>query len=260
MSLLFLHNTAGSYATSYDLGSGTIASGYNLYNSISGTRGKTERTQKSSSEILRQYHYAANHSIDYVVIARADLMLTNNTTRVRLKQKSSGGSWSYISGIDYNPITSANLIGARNQDLVIACSPSDLRGIALSTIPVTGSEASEISKFYGCASVSTFGVPNPEYSWQNTTPRTVAKTINSGLEYEIERTFTLQYSQLKQDDIDAFYNLDEVLNAPFFIYDPNSYLWSWKLEHVIITEVQEYFVDLNNYDLSLTFGRLKHYD
>lgn len=258
MSFYFLLNTAGSSATSYTLGSGTTATGYNLYDSISGTRAKTHRTIKSSSEVLRQYSYASDLNIDYCVITRADLALTKNGTRVRLKQKSSGGSWSYISGVDYNPLASSDLIGIKSQDLVVSCSPSDLRGIALSTLPASGSEASEISKFYGCASYSSLGAPQKSYVWQNTEPRTYGKTIKSGLRYEITRTFTLVFEQLSQSTVSAFYEKEEIFNFPFFIYDPSNYLWAWELEHVIILGLEEIFINKDLYNLSITFGRLAH--
>lgn len=258
MSIMFLFNTAGLNASSFTLGSGSSATGYDLYDCISGHRANTHRTLKASTETLRQYAYSSDLSIDYCVIARADLLLTYNTTRVRLKQRSSGGSWSYVSGVDYNPLVAGDLIGCKSQDLVINCSPSNLRGIALSTIPASGSEASEISKFYACVSWQGLGDSQKAYTWQDAEPRTTARPLNGGLTYTIERTFSLNFENLSQDQIDEFYSKEQLFYSPFFVYDPDQHHWAWKLEHVILLNVEEFFIARDVYNLSLSFGRLKH--
>lgn len=260
MSFLFLFNHAGRYASTYTLGSGVSASDESIYDTVSGNRSSMHRTTKSSSEVLRQYVYSASIAVDYCVIARADLALTQNTTRLRLKQRASGGTWSYVSGIDYNVLTSSDLIGITSQDLVIPVTLAEFYGIALSTLPASGSEASQISKFYASDSYSVLGSPVPGIQIEDLPPYTYTKPIDGTLPYEIEKKFYLDFILLDQATITDFYTQPELFTSPFFLYDTTGDIWNHKLEHVILLEIEETFLEKDKYNLRLTFGRLKHYE
>lgn len=259
MALLFLFNYSGNAASTYTLGSGTTATGYNLYNSISGNRSLMERTTKSASEVIRQYVYSAVVSVDYVVISRADLLLTANTTRLRLKDRTAGGTWAYISGIDYNPLTSASLIGIKSQDLVIAVTPAEFYGIALSTLPASGSEASQISKFYASDSVS-LGVAQVGFETEELDFGVYATPIQGTLPYEVEKRFTLDFIGLTQAEIISFYAYPMLMTQPFFLYDSAGDIWTHKLEHVLLEDIEETFLEKDVYNLKLSFARLRHYE
>lgn len=256
-NLLFLINDAGINADTFTLSTGTTASNYNLYDLIAGYRSSLHRTESSGSEILRQYAYSADLDIDYVVLARADYLITENGTRVRLKEKASGGSWSYISGIDYNTLDSTDLIGLNSQDLVIPVTLTEYRGLALSTITASGSEASVLSKFFGCVSKSINGIINKGLEYQEQLAGTKIKSLENQREFEIESIFTLTISDLLKSDIVDLSLYLKYLYMPFFIYDPNQDIWDHKLEHVILINYEEILLEKNNYNLSLTIGRLK---
>lgn len=256
-SLIFLINDAVKSASSYSLLSGTTATGFDINNSTFGNRGKTHRTTKSSSEVIRAYVYSSDLDIDYCIISRADLMLTQNTTRVRLKQRNSGGSWSYISGVDYNPLDDIDLIGINSQDLIIPCSPSDLRGVALSTIPVSGSEASEIGKFYACISKQIAGVISLNLQYESLEKYTTVNTIDYLRKYEIEGVFSLSFSDLTKAEITSVDDFIKDLYLPFFIYDPNTHLWEHQLEHVVLISHEEIFNEKDNYSIVLNLGRIR---
>lgn len=256
-NLVFLINDAVKNASSYTLLSGTTATGFDLYNSAFNNRGKTHRTTKSSAEVIRAYLYSSDLAIDYCIVARADLMLTQNTTRVRLKQRSSGGSWSYISGVDYNPIDDIDLIGVNNQDLVIPCSPTDLRGIALSTIPVSGSEASEVGKFYACVGKSISGVLSLNLQYEAVEKYTSINTIDYLRKFEIDGVMSITFTDLTKTEITSIDSYIKDLYMPFFIYDPNSDLWEHKLEHVVLISHEEIFNEKDNYSIVFNLGRVR---
>ena len=262
MAFLFLTNLAGYTASSIDaagLTAGT-ASGYSVNDFIQGPRSTRHRTTDSTSEIGRGYVFAANTTCDYIFISRADWLITKNGSRVRPRQRSSGAVWSYITGVDLNPISTANLVGVSSQDYVAAISPTDLRGVGLSVLPSSGSQATQISKFWGCQSFSLDREPALEMSWQPLPEYSFATPLNGTLPYEIERRFTIQFQLVTRAKAVAFRALPHIFEWPLVLYDSNGDNWTHKVEHVIIESMNEVILQNDKHNITLTCARLKHYD
>lgn len=262
MSISILTNLAGFTASSIDacgLTAGT-ASGYSVNDFISGPRSTRHRTSDSSSEIGRGYVFAANTTCTHIYVARADWLITKNGTRVRPMTRNSGGTWAVLAGTDLNPIATSNLIGPTSQDLVFAVTPVDLRGIGISTKPVSGSQATQISKFWGCESFDMGVPPSLQMNWETLPEYSYVTPLDGTMPYEVERRYSLVFENMTRAKATAFKNLSHVFKWPVLIYDPNQELWSHKLEPVIIEAYTETVVQNNIHTIALTCARLKHYD
>lgn len=261
MSFYLLYNRAADFASSADtISLGSTASGYDIYDMIAGPRSTGHRTAASSSEAGRGYHFGSDYTCTHIVVARADWLLTQNGTRLRAKQKTSGGSWNYIGSVDENPLVVGDLIGIRAQDYVAAVSPTDLRGIAITCTPSSGTQASHISKFYACSAFSFGQNPAPGYTWENLPLGTYGQPPKGDIPYEIELRFTLTFPGVQQSTVTDFRALGQILNWPVFLYDDTGDLWDWKLEHVIIDSYEWIVHEKDVHSLSITFNRLRHYD
>lgn len=262
MSISILTNLAGFTASSIDacgLTAGT-ASGYSVNDFINGPRSTRHRTSSSSSEIGRGYVFAANTTCSYIYISRADWLITQNGTRVRPMTRNSGGTWAVLAGSDYNPIAASDLIGARSQDLVFAVTPVDLRGIGISTKPVSGSQGTQISKFWGCESFDMGVPPSLQLNWETVPEYEYTTPLNGTMPYEIERRYSLTFENVTRAKATAFKALSHVFQWPILLYDPSQDLWSHKLEHVIIESYTETIAQSNVHTIALNVARLKQYD
>lgn len=262
MAFSILTNLAGYTASSIDaagLTAGT-ASGYSVNDFISGPRSTRHRTSDSASEIGRGYVFAADTTCSFLYISRADWLLTKNGTRVRPRQRNSGGTWAYIAGVDYNPLASTDLIGPRTQDLLVAVSPADLRGFGLSTAVVSATQATQLSKFWGCDSFSFNVEPEVSINWQPLPDYSYFTPLNGTLPYEIERRFTLSFSAVTRAKATAFKALSNLLQWPVLLYDSTGDIWAHKLEQVLIEKITERVAETNLHFFNLSCLRLKHYD
>ena len=262
MALLFLTNLAAYSATSVDaagLTAGT-ASGYSTNDFIQGPRSTRHRTTDSSSEIGRGYSFAADITCNYIFVSRADWLLTKNGTRLRPRDKNSGGTWGYVAGVDYNPLTTAHLEGVNGQDLCFAVSPSNLRGIGISTASVSGTQATQVSKFWGCSSFTFDLEPAFQMNWEPVPEYTFVTPLDGTMPYEIERRFSLTFAGARRAKVTEFRALPNIFKWPMILYDSTGDLWNHKIEHVIIEGYEETVLQNNIHVVSLSCARLKHYD
>lgn len=264
MSLLFLCNHAGAAATTFDnQGSNSTATGYSRLDAITGPRSTKHRGAVYAGQTGLAYYFNADVDLDYAVIARADWLLTANTSRVRLLERDVANVWTLVSGIDYNPFTSSSglgLTGYRSQDLVISFTQAQKRGLQLITGPVAGLDSQQVSKFYGCKAFS-FSVPPQLGMAQQETPIGTYITPQLGTRpYEIELGFSLAFFGLTRSEVTTFKALPLIRTWPIFLYDTAGDIWSHKLEHVLLTGWQEVVIENDVHALTLNFARLKHYD
>lgn len=262
MSFLFLCNHAGESAASVaNAAGGSTATGYSLLNMIAGPRSTLHRGAAASGGVGASYLFNSNVDLNYVVIARADYLLTLNTSRVRLRERNASNVWSYVSGIDYNPLSSTSLVGVKAQDLVFSFTQTEKRGIEIYSNPVSGTDAQQFSKFYACNSFEFTGYA-PELGMQSEELPigSYATAINGDIPYEIESRFTITFHQVTGSLVDTFKALPQLKNWPFFLYDTAGDIWSHKLEHVILEGWTETINMKNSHTLELNFARLRQYE
>lgn len=257
-NLFFLFNEAGRAATSVPILAGSTATGYDPLNVISGPRSTKWRSVSSSNAEIG-YAYGADLGISYCVVARADLLVSKAGKHLVGQQRSSGGAWSDIPGFSYNLTDTSLLVGPRGQDLVIATTPTQLRGVALFSQALSGSEAMAISKFYAGGAFA-FGVP-PQASIEYTeiAPKNYVTTLQGTLPYEVERSFSMTFFGVTQAEYSQFLLYDS-LYSPFFLYDSTGDIWPWKLEHVILGDLSATMLAVDIYALTMQFYRLRTYD
>lgn len=262
MSFLFLCNTAGNTATAQSTaGVGTTATGYDIKKVIAGPRSTFHRATAGAGGVGVGYEFTADLDLDYIVVARADKMLTQNTTRVRVKERNSGGTWSNLAGVDYNPLTSANLLGIKTQDLVFSITQSVKRGLALYSVPLAGTDAQMVSKFYGCKAFEFVGsAPALGATTEILDIGSRFTPQNGHIDYEVEARFSISFGPVSRAYIALFKALPQLRNWPLFLYDTAGDLWTHKLEHVLIEDWTETIVESNLHGLSITFLRLRHYE
>lgn len=258
MSLWILANHGGYLGTAL-YPSGEAATGYSLVDIVTGPRSTRYRSQASSGDRSAGYEFGSDVVISHVVVARADWMLTQNGSRVRARQRNSGGTWSVVSGIDLNPLSSANLVGPTSQDLVLAVSPSDHRGSSLFRSGVSGSEALQVAKVFASSGLY-FGLnPTPGFSWQDLPDNQFAFPIRGNRVYEVERRFALNWLGITQANLNSFLALPMIDRWPLFLYDDAGDVFPWKLEHVIVENYTVNVIAADNINLEVSFARLKHW-
>lgn len=262
MGVLFLVNTAGDVAASVaNAAGGSTATNYSLLDMITGPRSTLHRGAAASGGVGCAYLFNSNQDLTHVVVARADYLLTLNTSRVRLLQRNGSNVWSYVSGVDYNPLTSASLTGLRSQDLVIPFTQVEKRGIELYSNPVSGTDAQQISKFYGCNSFEFTGyAPKLGVTSENLPIGSYATPLDGDMSYEIEARFSLSYELLTGSLVDNFKALPQLKRWPLFLYDGSQDVWNHKVEHVIIEGWTETIVQADRHNLEINFARLRYYE
>ena len=266
MSLVLLPNNVGYAASTLDLNAGSSASGYDINDLISGPRSTQWRSAATSGDVQPGYSFGSNTAATHIVIARADWLLTQNGTRIRPIQKNSGGTWSVVSGVDYNPLALANLIGPYNQDLAFAFTPTDLRGFGIRTDRGSGTEAAQISKLY-VSNAFSFGVephflqspPVLELLQASSSP-TLFTPQRSFEPYDVEASFTLVWEAVTLAKITEFKAIPALMRWPLFLYDDTGDVFAAKLEHVVVQDFTETSAGQGYRNITIMFLRLKHYD
>jgi hypothetical protein len=268
--LKFLCNYAGDVATSMSEagGASTAAASYDATNLIAGPRSTWYRTTATSG-LSRIGYITPSIGFDFLVIARADKLLTLGTMALYGLVRSSGGVWTNApAGAILNPVTSADLLGpvvdgsTHAQDFVYEFSSTQTAAGFGLELQSGGSEATMFSKLFFGASFD-FG-HNPSLdagvSWEHVPyPNRFFVPHEGTLKYETERRFSLQWDFVSNAKIAAFEALPQILNWPLFLYDDAGDIWDWQLEHVI---VEDYTVSVIGQDLNhitIVFRRLQHY-
>jgi len=261
MSFLFLCNTGGNAATAMNnAGSGSTASGYNIYDAISGPRSTWHRGAAASGGVAVAYEFASDLDLDYCVVARADKLLTLNTSRLRAQERNSGGTWSGVSGIDFNPLAVGNLVGIKTQDLVFTFTQTVKRGFSVYSNPVTSTDAQMLSKVYASKAFE-FPVPPSFGARSEELPiGTYFTPPNGYIPYEVEMRFDIRFGPMAATYSTLFKALPQIRNWPLFLYDTAGDLWTHKLEHVLVEGWTETVLEGNKHLLEITFLRLRHYE
>lgn len=265
-------NSIGATATSMTAaGSGIAdASGYSMENVVSGPRSTMYRSAATTSPIRVAYNYSAAMDADHMVIARADKLLTAGTMKLTGKAKNSGGTWIDNPGAAIkDPIAVGDLVGppvgtkTTGQDFVYDFgSTQSYYGFGIQAQTKGGTaEALMVSKVYFGMGID-LGDPEAGAQWENVGAKDRFLVPPRGsFQYETEKQITLVWKFLSKSTVNSFlYSTANVLNWPVFLYDPNQYLWAWKLEHVLVAGWQLTLMGPDLYQLAIGFRRLKHYD
>ncbi|WZO97257.1 hypothetical protein EP7_004281 [Isosphaeraceae bacterium EP7] len=262
MALTFLVNHAGVAADSIEVPTGATSAeeGFASKHIMTGPRSTGWRSTSGGSAGIG-YAYDEDVAITHVVVARADWLLTKATQQVLGRQRDSSGAWSSIAGFNKNPLVRADLIGPRQQDLVVECSPADLRGIGILTGALTGSEATQVSKIYGSHGFS-FSDADPSLGVATSTfePGVRRKVMHGSMEYEVEKQFGLRFEGVAHAELVSFRAVANLFYWPFFLYDAEQAIWPWKLEHVILGGFSATPYVEGYWTLELSFFRLRHWD
>lgn len=267
MKLLF--NTVGNVATSLTHASfGAAASGYSATDLVSGPRSTFFRTTASTGQIRIAYDYSAAMNVDFFAIARADKLITQQGINFKYITKNSGGTWSVTSIV--NPLTTSSLIGPTvgtktvGQDYVYTWGSTQTSyGYGIEMTTAGGSaEAMMISKLY-VGQMFSFDSEEVEIGagWEDLSESERRfRPMRGSFEYDTEKRIALSWNSQSKATTQSFIETANLLTWPLFLYDPNQYVFAWKLEHVLI---EDYTVELagpDNYDISIIFRRLAHYD
>lgn len=263
MGLIFLFNSAGAVATAFgSTGSGTTAAGYSGRNLVAGPRSERYSWRSTSSNANSiGITYDQEVPITHVVIAGADWLLTKAGQQV-IGRQYNGSAWNSISGFNFNPLTAADLVGWKSQDLVVPVTVTDQQGIGIHCVPKSGTEASQIAKLFGSVAFSldssdpSFGVGITKLS-----PGERRTPMRGTLPYEVECEFTLRFKSVWATEYDALRSATNLLYWPFYLYDPDQTIWEWKLEHVLLGGLQATPAGPNGefYNVDMQFSRLRHY-
>jgi len=216
----------------------------------------------TSGAIYPGYSFAADVACTHLVVARADWMVTQSGARVRAFQKSSGGSWSAISGADYPHLRAGDLIGPRSQDLVLDISgATNYRGFAVhfDSFLAGNAEAMMISKMYASVGFSFAMPPVFAQPWVDI-PESDRwfRPQQTLYEYETEKQFKLGFPATRAE-MTSFKALPMLLKWPLFLYDTAGDVFPWKLEHVVIEGWIETVIEDDRHFVEITLRRLKHY-
>lgn len=265
MALKILTNQAGYYATSLVEPSGTTSTGYDKRDFVSGPRSALYRMDASGGDNSVGYVFGEEHTMSYLVISRADLLLTADTLDLSLRHRNSGGTWA--DNQTYAPFDET-LIGPTSQDFVdsFTSAAGNRYGYGLEANS-GGTEAFMFSKLYFCEAFS-FGV-------EPTTPLVEEELIQGDTlfapprgdePFATEKRIALTFKNVTRSKVDEFLLLPNIFSWPFFLYDDddaNVALWEHRLEHVVLesfTELWQQRSDLDYWDLNLLVRRLKHYE
>jgi hypothetical protein len=260
VSLVFLTNYAGQVGSGMSAaGFAGTDTGFDAQDVISGPRSTLWKSAAATTERAVAYEFTSPVTCDYFVVARADKLLTKNTSRVRLLQKSAVGAWTYVSGVDYFPLLASHLVGIRSQDLVFAASPSQFYGYALESDQLGATaESMLVSKFYGCSSFSFDRPLKQDPSFEDVGPKDLATPLRATGPYAVEKRLRMTFENVSAASLAAFKALPRLRSWPLFIYDSTGVIWPWRLEHVLVDGWDEAYVAPNQFTLSLSFLRLRH--
>jgi len=262
MAIRFLTNKAGDFATGIVFNSGTPDPAYSDRWMISGPRSLLFKGAAATVGTEPGYVFPSTLACDYMVVARADLLLTATGMRVRPIQRSAGGTWSFISSVDYNPLSASNLVGVRKQDLVFPVSPTQTRGIGISAYNGGAvSEAMMFAKLYGCQAFD-FGVGPAQggVSFENVAADFYFTPLRGTWPYEVEKRIVMTFQKVPAAKIRQFKALPQILNWPLFIYDTTGDTLPQRLEHVVIESYGQTLNSNRSGNVQISFLRLKHYD
>lgn len=257
MALVILTNSAGNSASQIQFDASDVADGYDETQIIAGPRSTLMRAQAATGCSLG-YVFSDTLTCDYMVVARADLLLTENGARVYPTQKSAGGTWSQQASPDYNELAAGDLVGPRSQDLVFPVSPSEIHGIGLAA-EFDSSEAMIFSKLYGCVSFA-FDEEPMALSSEEVEPGTFFTPLRGTWPYEVEKRIAIAFPAVSDATYLEFRALPQIYNWPIFLYDTTGDLWSWKLEHVVLETMTPTLANDGRWEIQASFLRLKHYD
>ncbi len=274
---VLLPNTFGDLADSFIASATPSADSAPLYDLISGGRQNIARWARSTSSRTLTYaaSLAVKNLITHIVVARADLALRNNTgSDLGFEAQwyhSTTSTWVNFPNAyrDISDLIGIDAFGlGHGQDLVFennlttwASNKARLIANYGSSIISTGLA---LSKFYACSAFD-FGIgpvadPRPAWKPVQSEYARYFKPFNGHITYEISDIIRLIWPRLTQSKFEDFTQVSQLLNWPLFIYDPSSYLWVHKLEHVVVQSYKWTQQNPHHGNLEVTFGRLRHYE
>lgn len=263
MAFWILPNTAGAVASSMDVDGSTTTATYDAENLISGPRSKMWRCDAFGSVVRVYYNLPQSYSMSHCVIARADLMMTEEGSQISVAYGSGLGS--PIDGIG-TPIVAANLVGIKvdgkphGQDAVFEfTSPvtSDVFQIAIGH--ASGTQAAMLAKVYFCDGLLIGNGPQrgPTWSVRRDGEPERTKPLLGYEEYAVTDAIDLRWRHVGREEIEAFEVLP--LNWPVFLWDTDGDIFAHKLEHVILAAYSWTRVGEDSFTLETSWRRLAHY-
>jgi hypothetical protein len=270
-----LANTVGATVDTIAITGGSIPSGFDIDDIISGPRSTMFKTTGASNKTSPAYSDSTNSfQWTHCVVARADLMARASTSQGFAIEQDTGGGYGAVTGASISTLTTSDLIGVDpndngyGQDVVLTPTTSPQAGVDGIRLAITESGGTtnvqkQISKFYASNAFDFDNEPDsrPSPVFQRLAPTERAfRPLYGWITYDTEARITLTWRNLTQAKVENFKSIPELLNWPMFLYDPQAHIFEWKLEHVIIEGYSEQIRNPDAHDLSVTFRRLAHYN
>lgn len=282
-NLKWLLNNVGWSADTVSTRVGSVASGYDIKNLITGPRSNVVKSVADTANALCPQFFVDDATTaptkfleaSHVVMTRFDRMVNHryasDEMRFIVAQYESGVG--YNNKLNYNQVgdTSWTLMGPKQQDMVFEFeSFVEVRPEFEVSISHGAGSTSWAAMFSNVAFCNPFD-PGVAPSLE---PRPQWVKLPDGYEYSpiknirplsCEARITLSWlgiSNAKRDLLQEYYTEELVTSWPLFLYDESKTLWKHQLEHVIVE--RDSFVwskrgdGLN--DLTCNFLRLKHYE
>lgn len=251
MAVYLLCNTIGNVATSASITFGTLMSGYNAYDAISGPRNKTVRGAAGASH---RYRYDCPSSdVTHVVVARMDLF--KNTLDASSAVVEYGPSNTTDSTTAVGALT---LVGPTGQDWVKTISRTST-AFAVTFNSSVSTREFEYGKVYFSNAFSFGAEPDidPRLVVRRAERTQHVRPAGGFMPYAVEASFSLSFSRVTRAKVASFEALP--LNAPFFVYDDAAAVIPHKLEHCIFAGWGWTRVASDMFNVNLSLLRLAHY-
>lgn len=253
MAVAFLCNTIGHVASAAGINFGSLVSGYNAYDAMSGPRNKTVRGGAGAATHRYQYDCPSSE-VTHVVVSRMDLFKNTLDADEVVVEYSSSHTVDSTTAVE-----DLELVGPTYQDWVkpIARTSASF-SVAFNSTAIT--REYEYGKVYFAKAFS-FGT-EPAIGQRLRISR--AERVQSvrpcmGYKgYAVEAEFDLAFAGVTLAKILEFEALP--LHSPLFFYDNTGDLFAHKLEHVIIAKPWTWErVAADSFNIALSLSRLAHY-
>jgi hypothetical protein len=251
MALLLLANTIGAITTGVT-NSGTISTGYEAEDALSGPRSRLVRAEAATSHHI---NYACpSTAVTHCVLSGADLFKNSEDPSQILVQYGGGPTTDSTTAAG-----SMSLVGPESQDWVqtIAQTSTNFR----LRFEHNTSKATMYGKVYFANSFD-FGTA-PQLI-QMVEEEEIVKPLRGYQDYATEKRFRFRWENITRGKMESFRGRGSTEGIPYFwplfLYDENQDIFDHQLEHVIISDP---FTEVRNigglYDIEVEFRRLKHY-
>lgn len=256
-SFRILTNYAGLVLTSGVTLTGlTRATGYRDTSLAEGNRALSFRSTTTTGGTCGYFHNGgASHEYDHFAIIRADTLQSQTLSGANVYLATRNGN--VYSGVQLLDLSASGLVGINSQDYVIGrdltCS-----GFGVTFVP-SGSTAMQFNGLYG-SNAFYFGT-EPDFDSQviDFDSETQFKPLRGDQYFGVDARIVLEFSNVSFDKVEEFRALPFLLEQPFLCYDPEGYIWSHKLEHVVLESYRLEQTDSEGFDIRLQLLRLKQW-